>query len=537
MKSFCILFTYSLLILCGLVDWSCSYPAVGLEGALDGSMARDVKESGGGKTVFTDVNRGNKVYPSPRLDTSDKSVGPIGKTGGIPKDSRYFESLAGDDTRGSQFMGKVRTFFSSWPIKFWEKIKHWFAKLNFFKSKDEKVINPAQDAVVIRPEEGPVPNRSNFKGAQNDPTPSESSNGGSPPQPPNDSRGGSNVASHPVKPKNPNGPNNPNEMPQPAPSHKDKSNTNSQEAVRASSTAPRGPPRKAPVRGDPNTATENSNALTITKPILPSNSVDRNSQLIVAPSRDATPSHILTSNAIERHAQKPQTLDRYNQNPTALSVGHSEKPIFQSAQASYQVFPHGHDGSGTEVTSIKTQKVEVVRDPVTNRPGLRISAAISQSTVQGGPGHLQNLAALGGGPNMAIPTHAIDNQKHLLKGAGRTPLPWNGPSSTSNYLPSTNPSFGAGNKFVSTQKRPMEQNFQPNWGSNPNVPGSKQKAYLEEIEDNYPQEFQKTTVPTARTSKQNLDSSTASGPKKESSSRMFDPPPPIITDITDDPLQ
>ncbi|KAH9823477.1 secreted protein [Melampsora americana] len=494
MKSCRILLPCGLLILCGLVDWSHSHPAICLDGAVEESMAKNVEDNdkyGEAKTVFADVNSGKTVHPSQKLDTFETSAQPAARPPKTAEDSRDFKSLAGDDARGSQttFLGKIRTFFSSWLIKFWEKIKCWSSKVNFFKSKDEKVTNPPKDAKVTQPkyEERPVLNQSPVKGPPNEPTPSEDSKDGIPPPPPTDSMGGSKVASHASGPKNRN---NPNTMPEPAPARKGDTNTHSKEGIQGfSSTAPKKLPRLQTARSGSSSAKDRK-PLIIKKPdnlelvgVIPNNQLTINTI-----SKETNPSHTLTMVAAERHEKALQDAEMNKQDHSALSaVGDTDKPIWQNNQMSYQVFPHGHDGSGTEFASLATQKIEVVKDPVTNKKALRFSAAISHSVVHGGPGHLQNLAALETGSHGSIPAHAIDTQEDLLKRAGKKNLPWNVPSFTSDQSPETNPIFITGNDFTPRQTRPMEQNFQEDWGSSPSVPSTKRKAYLEEIEDDPPQ--------------------------------------------------
>ncbi|KAH9813421.1 hypothetical protein DFH28DRAFT_874024, partial [Melampsora americana] len=162
MKYLHILATCTLLILCGLVDWSLSHPTPVLKEDMADSLARNIRGDSGQKSVIADVNSGRNT------DSSSKTLEGVDteETQQISKPSKGLRSLTGDDVGTSQtgkvsesktatqadkkkFLRKIGGFFLSWPVKMWKKIKQWFSK-SFFKSNEKKPSNPSKDWFKIQ---------------------------------------------------------------------------------------------------------------------------------------------------------------------------------------------------------------------------------------------------------------------------------------------------------------------------------------------------------------------------------------------------
>lgn len=490
MKSTRIWAPCGLLILCGLIDWSHSYPMIGSEGVE--SMARNLKDGNkhsGANSVFSDARSGQKAAPPPKIDTFNKGrvqdqYAEMSRTPSA-KNSRDYESMAGNDARASQtvkdnqpaqlaqgdkhtFVGKVKTFFTTWPVKFWERIKHWFSKLNFFKSDnqtkpsesnifkshdqkgtnpskynifksdDKKGSNPTKDPPampVVNP--GPKPTPGTGKGGMAVPIPSADE------QPPkanptrdnffksNDQKGTNPFndkdrlanAMAGVKPK-----------PKPRP-------------AAGGMRVPSPPVVKPKSQPGPGTG---ATARQIVPSSRASTGYSNNLPLTLRQQHDsrlnmARPSHQIVSGhtpfgvdsaaarnmlgpMFQEHQRMSADLERVaNQGNLFAGLDDTKAQEFSSNdhKASVRIIPHGNDGSGTAQAELRSQQFHAKIDPKTKAKTFQMSTSTKQMSADFGPGTFAGLRLSGGKNN--IPCHAIDNRDNFLlkaKAAEPSMLTW-----------------------------------------------------------------------------------------------------------------
>ncbi|EGG06602.1 uncharacterized protein MELLADRAFT_63212 [Melampsora larici-populina 98AG31] len=476
MRSLRVFAPCGLLILCGLVDWSHSYPALSSEGAVD-SIARNVEDGNkysGENAAFADARSGHKAAPPTKIDTFDKGrvqdqyAELTEKTRNTSENGQGYESLAGEGARGSQtvknsqpsrraqrgkaqFIGKVKTFFTTWPVKFWEKIKHWFSKLNFFKSDDQKGINPSKDNIFKSDDrKGPSPPKDDLSkyNGQRGSNPSDDNNQpqampvakpqnpgsgtvvGSkvekPAQAPLESMGGSKV--NPSETKNPK---NPSRNSRQAPTQQAQSYTNPQKGARA--TGPQKLPRKKSGPSDSSALPEYSNnlPLAIHQPhdtrmslVQPNNQV-ASGQMPWGFGIDSGAAQMRLAELSKSHQAMGETMDAAFNHLARANTGKANKQSWRSDEANLKITPHGNDGSVTAHAELTSNQAEFEVDPKTGTKSMRLSKSTMRSSTQHGPGSFLNLQGPGGrGNTMAIPSHAFNNRDNLLKGAGVGQLTW-----------------------------------------------------------------------------------------------------------------
>ncbi|KAH9818438.1 hypothetical protein DFH28DRAFT_1054294 [Melampsora americana] len=438
MKSARILAPCGLLILCGLVDWIHSHP---LEGNGVESIARNLKDKdqcNEANAVFADTLSGQKTAAPTKSDpfngrVQDQYSELTGKTQKTSENSQDYKSMASDDARGTQtaknsqtnqsnqgnkqtFVVKVKSFFTTWSAKLWQKIKYWFSKLNFSKSNDQKGINPSKENIsmgVAKSEQKPGPGT----GGASAPAPSEVSKDKSPAQAP---FGESKV--NPSKISNPNG------MPHQAAAQKAQSYTNPRQGVRSNPTASQILRPKKPAHSDSSSPSAKSNVVTMFQPHNPRlDVVQPKIQFTAGPMTMGATASDFPAAAGRTWAQMYNSQERAAKYRDSLDIGKATKQSWNVDKADFKITPHGNDGSGTAQAKLSRQQIEVEVDPKTKSQSIRMSETTMQSSKYHGPGQLPNFAALVNGPNMVVPSHAIENQAKFVKTAPKKGLTWNTP--------------------------------------------------------------------------------------------------------------